>query len=220
LLSFSTAPSDSSTCINSQSLEIKIRNQQGQVVNIAGNTKKVNGRGVQVATTKSMASAASIVSVKTFGREKATNLESTRHQLLANVLRGTVTILTNPFVQAIFFPQDPKTQWSPSSRRLAPRSVVQPSRPLNVSQTKAVEAIISTEDRHRVVLIHGPPGTGKTTVIAASTQSIVQFDLNATVYLIAHSNVAVKNIAEKLVTSDFLDFKIIVSKEFHFDWWA
>ena len=127
-------------------------------------------------------------------------------------------MLTDPFVQAIFFPQDPKTQWPTSARWLAPRSVVQPSRPLNDSQTKAVKAIISTDDRHRVVLVHGPPGTGKTTVIAASTQSIVQSDRNATVYLIAHSNVAVKNIAEKLVTSDFLDFRIIVSKEFHFDW--
>lgn len=89
---------------------------------------------------------------------------------------------------------------------------------LNPSQTRAVEAIISLEDRNRVVLVHGPPGTGKTTVIAASTQSIVACDTGATVWLVAHSNVAVKNIAEKLVKSEFLDFKIIVSKEFHFDW--
>ncbi|RXW22819.1 hypothetical protein EST38_g3023 [Candolleomyces aberdarensis] len=201
-----------------QNLEIKIRNEQGQVVDIAAKTKKVNGRGVQVATTKSMATAASIVSVKTYGREPPTNIESTRHRLLANVLQGTVTLLKNPFVQAIFFPQDPKTQWPSPIRRPIPRSVVQTSRALNSSQTKAVEAIISLDDRHRVVMIHGPPGTGKTTVIAASTQSIVQSDPLATVYLIAHSNVAVKNIAEKLVNSDFLDFRIIVSREFHFDW--
>ncbi|KAJ7067048.1 AAA domain-containing protein [Mycena amicta] len=37
-------------------------------------------------------------------------------------------------------------------------------------------------------------------------------------YLVAQSNVAVKNIAEKLASVDFLDFKLIVSKEFHYDW--
>ncbi|EPQ54331.1 hypothetical protein GLOTRDRAFT_106780 [Gloeophyllum trabeum ATCC 11539] len=38
------------------------------------------------------------------------------------------------------------------------------------------------------------------------------------IWLVAHSNVAVKNIAEKLAGCDFLDFRLIVSHEFHFDW--
>lgn len=202
-----------------QNLEIKVRDQKGQVVDIAAKTKKVNGRGVKLATAKSMATATSIVSVKTFGREAPTNIEETRHRLLGQILQGTVTILANPFIQAIFFPQDSRSAWPSYPRPNASRTLAL-ARPmmLNPSQTKAVEAILSLEDRHRVVLIHGPPGTGKTTVIAASTQSVVASDREATIYLIAHSNVAVKNIAEKLATSDFLDFKIIVSKEFHFDW--
>ncbi|KAJ7678927.1 AAA domain-containing protein, partial [Mycena polygramma] len=41
---------------------------------------------------------------------------------------------------------------------------------------------------------------------------------NRTIWLVAQSNVAVKNIAEKLASVDFLDFKLVVSKDFHYDW--
>jgi regulator of nonsense transcripts 1 len=39
-----------------------------------------------------------------------------------------------------------------------------------------------------------------------------------TVWVVAQSNVAVKNVAEKLAESGFLSFKLLVSKDFHFDW--
>ena len=66
----------------------------------------------------------------------------------------------------------------------------------------------------------GPPGTGKTTVIAAAVHSkIAEHHLN-TIWVIAQSNVAVKNVAEKLADSGFVDFKLLVSKDFHFDWWV
>jgi hypothetical protein len=38
------------------------------------------------------------------------------------------------------------------------------------------------------------------------------------IWLMAQSNVAVKNIAEKLAKLDFFDFKLLVSKNFHFEW--
>jgi regulator of nonsense transcripts 1 len=169
---------------------------------------------------QNIASGASIVHIKTIGREEPTTAEGLRHQLLANVLQGQLTILDHRFVQTIFFPELLSPWPKVSSKRVKRQISMAKAMPLNGSQTLAVETIISLEDRHRVVLVHGPPGTGKTTVIAASTQSIVACDLDATVWLVAHSNVAVKNIAEKLVNSDFLDFKIIVSKEFHFDWFV
>jgi len=55
-------------------------------------------------------------------------------------------------------------------------------------------------------------------VIAAAVQSKVAEHVSNTVWVIAQSNVAVKNVAEKLVDSGFLDFKLLVSKDFHFDW--
>ena len=55
-------------------------------------------------------------------------------------------------------------------------------------------------------------------MIAAAVQSKVAEHGSNTVWVIAHSNVAVKNIAEKLAECDFLDFKLLVSKDFHYDW--
>lgn len=45
-------------------------------------------------------------------------------------------------------------------------------------------------------------------------------DAFRTLWLVAQSNVAVKNIAEKLADVDFLNFRLLVSKDFHFDWFV
>jgi broad-specificity NMP kinase len=63
--------------------------------------------------------------------------------------------------------------------------------------------------------LEGPPGTGKTTTITAAAQ--VWDSRKFSVWIVAHSNVAVKNIAEKLFDKK-VDFKILVSKEFHEEW--
>ena len=39
-----------------------------------------------------------------------------------------------------------------------------------------------------------------------------------TVWVIAQSNVAIKNVAEKFAESGFLDFRLLVSTEFYYDW--
>jgi AAA domain len=65
--------------------------------------------------------------------------------------------------------------------------------------------------------VAGPPGTGKTTTISRAASIWLRNDVPT--WIVAHSNVAVKNIAEKLYKCD-VDFRIIVSKEFHFEWWV
>lgn len=67
-------------------------------------------------------------------------------------------------------------------------------------------------------MIHGPPGTGKTTVIAASVISYDQADSSPGIWVAAQSNVAVKNIAEKFIKEGFDKFKLLVSRDFHYDW--
>ena len=62
----------------------------------------------------------------------------------------------------------------------------------------------------------GPPGTGKTTTIAAA----VDYWAGSPVWIVAQSNVGVKNIARSFVGKGFHDFKLVVSKEFHFEWYA
>lgn len=93
-------------------------------------------------------------------------------------------------------------------------------RDLNASQQAAVQRILSDRDDDRVVVIQGPPGTGKTTVIAASVISHDNANSSRTIWVAAHSNVAVKNIAEKFIKEGFRGFKLLVSKDFHFDWWV
>jgi len=55
-------------------------------------------------------------------------------------------------------------------------------------------------------------------VIAAVVHSKAAEHESNTVWIVAQSNVAVKNVAEKLVDSGFLKFKLLVSKDFHYDW--
>jgi len=81
--------------------------------------------------------------------------------------------------------------------------------------------ILSEDSKDFVTLIQGPPGTGKTTVIAASVASLKlnpNYKEERHIWLLAQSNVAVKNIAEKLADVGFFDFKLLVSNEFHFEW--
>jgi DNA replication protein DnaC len=61
----------------------------------------------------------------------------------------------------------------------------------------------------------GPPGTGKTTTIAAA--AAIWVSNKQPCWIVAQSNVGVKNIAEKL-SKKTVSFKLIVSQEFLFEW--
>lgn len=103
----------------------------------------------------------------------------------------------------------------------------QKAQTLNESQARAARAVLSPIkalpredprdfDSQRLILIHGPPGTGKTSLIAACCQ---QWQLSCahiestremavdTIYACCQSNVAVKNIAESLKKAG-VDFKV------------
>lgn len=101
---------------------------------------------------------------------------------------------------------------------------------LNDSQRAAVEAVFAPLPTHdwrqckhdpRIHLIHGPPGTGKTRVIATICK---RFDLmlgstarSEAIYVACQSNTAVKNVGEALERIG-VDFKIFVSPNFFIDW--
>ena len=66
-------------------------------------------------------------------------------------------------------------------------------------------------------LIPGPPGTGKTSTIAAALEQWESF--RKPVWVIAQSNVGVKNIARTLAKAKYnIHFKLLVSKEFYVEW--
>jgi signal recognition particle GTPase len=107
---------------------------------------------------------------------------------------------------------------------------------LNTSQREVATAMLSSSRCDSLVIVHGifrrsstlsalqhswcfdytgPPGTGKTTTIAAAAATWV--DHGVPCWVVAQSNVGVKNIAETLVRRG-VKFKLLVSKDFIFEW--
>lgn len=87
---------------------------------------------------------------------------------------------------------------------------------LNVSQKAALDAMLSPNP---ITIIQGPPGTGKTSVIAAFVQTALDLGYSG-IWLVAQSNVAAKNIGEKLIKTGFMDWRLLVSTEFKVDWYV
>lgn len=75
--------------------------------------------------------------------------------------------------------------------------------------------MVSLGDMTRVKLSsnvnQGPSGTGKTSTISAAVREWVRAGSSA--WIVAQSNVAVKNIAEKL-SKDHVTFRVLVSRAF------
>lgn len=70
------------------------------------------------------------------------------------------------------------------------------SRTLNTSQLEAVRFALSAED---VAILHGPPGTGKTTTVVELIRQIVR--RGERVLAVAPSNIAVDNLLERLLAA-------------------
>ena len=180
-----------------------------------GRARKVAGRSACISINGPV-KGDKILSVTTIGKEDPTRAESTREDIILKTLQYETDIFSIPFFQALWLPHEPLV-W-PKSK--GPKTVqpAQLSQGLNPSQLAAVERILSDEDDDRIVVIHGPPGTGKTTVIAASVISHDHADSSRGIWVAAQSNVAVKNIAEKFIKEGFEGFRILVTWDFHFDW--
>ena len=192
---------------------------KGKPAIVTGRLQRVAGRAAKISLQHAF-QADEIKSVSTIGRERPSDAEKAREKVILKALQRSpgLKLLGLPFVRCI---------WLPSEKPIWPRpagpanSFYFPSRSLNAAQMSAVKAILSNCNSDRLCLIHGPPGTGKTTVIAASVTSTMARPGNSnSIWIVAQSNVAIKNVAEKLAQTNFMDFKLLVSKDFHYDWWA
>lgn len=195
-----------------------VTTSKGKQTATSGRATRVEGRSATISL-RSTLQGETISSVYTIGKECPTNAEQQRAAIILMALQRTITILQQPFVQSIWFPSE-RPAWSTTMVHRATPSICFPYRPLNHSQVRAVNKILSDRKKDCVTVIQGPPGTGKTTVIAASVTSLMASPSTRTMWLVAQSNVAVKNIAEKLADVEFLDFKLLVSKDFRFDWFV
>lgn len=190
-------------------------NNGDKISTVFGRVTSVEGKSA-VVSLKGIAQQGKI-SVSTLGKDDPTNLEMERIDVTLTCLQRANTLFRQDLVAWIFLGRE---------LRISP-GTTQPSvhfpgkRELNDSQSRSVKCILSNASSDRVCLIQGPPGTGKTTVIAASVRSFLAdptLGLGSCMWLMAQSNVAVKNIAEKLAEDNFLDFKLLVSLDFHFEW--
>ncbi|KAH8115120.1 hypothetical protein DFH11DRAFT_1591562 [Phellopilus nigrolimitatus] len=178
----------------------------------SGKAQGVRGKQTFVKSSRSNSSK-SIQHVRVLGREELTNAETARNGFLLHLLQGKRTLLSPeyPFIRHLWLAGKSMPSYAQITHATIRKG--QNGRPLNQSQANVVEAML--ERASPFVIAHGPPGTGKTTTISVAAREIC--DLRETVWIVAQSNVGVKNIAESLCKHG-VDFKLLVSKEFHFEW--
>lgn len=173
-----------------------------------------------------------IESVRVEGREGLTCSEHARDEFILRLLQGEVSMQGHRFIDLLWFPPADFTRQT-RPEHIAPSSSAFEN--LNESQREVSAAMIS--DDEPLVVAHGmaqnfrnsrlrtlttesfpagPPGTGKTTTISAAVDWWHQN--KQPVYIVAQSNVGVKNIARSLAKKEFSDFKLLVSKEFYYEW--
>jgi hypothetical protein len=197
---------------------LRIETQGGAT--FTGKAKRVEGPQAQIEVRGSVHISGKVLSVTTVGKGALTSAEASREDVVLKALQGCISLADHPFFCSTW--GLPLTiSWPPPVEKISVQPPVKcEDIQLNDSQDLAVKGILSGADEDRVMLIQGPPGTGKTTVIAASVLRMVKCSTTRTVWLVAQSNVAVKNIAEKLDKVEFHEFKLLVSKDFHFYWYV
>ena len=99
----------------------------------------------------------------------------------------------SPAIPAEVSPAVP-AEASPAFSATPPATQVVDAEGLNASQRSAVEKILAAED---LAIVHGPPGTGKTTTLVAAIRSLLRRD-EGQVLVVAPSNTAVDLLSEKL----------------------
>ncbi|KAF8994635.1 P-loop containing nucleoside triphosphate hydrolase protein [Cyathus striatus] len=151
-------------------------------------------------------------SVRVVGRQEPTNSERAQSELLLLLLRGEKDLRTSFFTRTLWFPKWKGIKYNRDADCGYFGNVLLSNIHLNPSQWCAAEAMISGTP---LVVTHGPPGTGKTTTIAAAAK--VWDTCKQPAWIVAHSNVAVKNIAESLFKKG-VKFILLVSKEFYEEW--
>ncbi|KAI6038717.1 hypothetical protein EDC04DRAFT_2603755 [Pisolithus marmoratus] len=182
-----------------------------RVIQVWGRAIHVEGRKAQIEILGSL-QAGEVNSVTTFGKANLTSAEVCRENVILAILKGESTLLSHPFVKAIWFPKH-SICWLRSDHLKPKIPIYCANLKVNPSQERAIEKILSASDTDRVVLIQGPSGNlARQHIISCSAAR------SRTVWVAAQSNVAVKNIAEKFAKIGFYDFVLLVSKEFHFDW--
>ncbi|KAF8206301.1 P-loop containing nucleoside triphosphate hydrolase protein [Mycena galopus ATCC 62051] len=217
----------------SQNVAVSVQNSRGASYTVHGQTGGVDGRATNLNIGRPLDNSKTILTITSIGRDDPTTAEAQRATTVLRILQGSSELLNdNPWFQNIWFPKLAGDSgeiellvWPPdwtAARGQANAPASPPSRDnidrLNKSQQEAVDAMLSRTDTNRITIIQGPPGTGKTSVIAAYVNEAIN-RCQGGIWLVAKSNVAVINIALKLMSAGFMDWRLLASQQFsHQDW--
>jgi len=202
-------------------VRILLQNQYGYEFSIHGRINDVSGQYAEIVTPSTFTfQDKTILDITTISHVDPTQAELKRDAHILRVLQQQITLTDNPFTHLIWqAPGDSSPEWPAhfTTTDHVPPLRMDPNRPMNNSQQTAVLHMLKLDNDHRITLIQGPPGTGKTTVIATYVVTATAAGAFG-IWLVAQSNVAVRNIAEKLDSSGFSAWVLLVSKDFHHDW--
>ncbi|KAH9888514.1 hypothetical protein C8Q73DRAFT_655707 [Cubamyces lactineus] len=186
-----------------------MENEHGH--SVIGRAVRSEGKQTGIKVTSGSVRVGAIARIRVVGREELTHSELARDQFLLHLLQGIHHSLDqSPYINMFWF--ETEKMRPKMSHTLAVKGMVTWF-PLNESQKEVVAAMRS--DNEPLVVVHGPPGTGKTSTIAAALD--LWDEEGSPAWVIAQSNVGVKNIARTLVKRG-IDFRLFVSKEFYVEW--
>ncbi|KAG8984717.1 Small subunit (SSU) processome component, partial [Tulasnella sp. 427] len=157
--------------------------------------------------------------IEVHGRSDLTRAEVARNAYMLRFLQGDDALSASPFIRKIWFPDEEDLDDLRSVKINVEKwkggldNDPLGETELNPSQANVARAMLS---ENSFALVHGPPGTGKTRTIAEVVKVWDRTGKKA--YLVAQTNVGVKNIAEKLISSGIENFRLLVSNEFYQEW--
>ncbi|KZT04827.1 P-loop containing nucleoside triphosphate hydrolase protein [Laetiporus sulphureus 93-53] len=192
----------------SEETSIVIRDKSGRT--IYGRATNASGKTTHIEISRGTYRG-EVESIHVVGREEPTNAERARDEFILRLLRGQV-YLDSRFIDVFWFPGPSIMADVRLANTSASNSHLEHVQ-LNESQRTVTNAMVLGSQS--VIITHGPPGTGKTKTISTAVEFWDQ--RGSPVWVIAQSNVGVKNIAESFFKHD-INFKLLVSKEFHFEW--
>ncbi|KAL1674028.1 P-loop containing nucleoside triphosphate hydrolase protein, partial [Schizophyllum commune] len=174
-----------------------------------GRATKTHGRRSEIKLKHKGGGDRTIASISVVGAQSRTNAERARDEFVLDVCCGRKPGLQSfAFLRHMFFPvaEELAGEVPVALRR---REIYG----LNLSQSEVVAGMVHSP--RPCTVVHGPPGTGKTKTISAAVE--VWAKHGKPTWAVAHSNVAVKNIAEGVARRG-VDFRLIVSQDFYVEW--
>lgn len=144
---------------------MSVTDRFGAQYTITGSVSDVQGQGAVLKAAKDTIIEGKVVnSVRSIGPSGPTLADQQKMEAILAILQNTSSLFESPFLQTIF--NDGKTvEWPDTLPTLDDTPPITfDQRPLNASQQQAVEAMLTVTNTSRITVIHGPPGTGKTTV--------------------------------------------------------